>query len=651
MFIKQFTSKTISEDSTIRACGGKGHKLIEMHQDGYNVPPGLVITTEACKEYRKLPESKRGAFMNKLWADINPILKTMYKDVNHGLVSVRSSGAISMPGMMDTVLNVGAGYHGNGITSKKKLHEDCKKRFVDMFLNVVEGIDRKEYLEDLDDHYVDFLEVLHANYKNRKEIILACVRAVFDSWDNERAVHYRNMHDINHEAGTAVVIQSMVFGNLNKRSASGVIFSRNPDTGADTFYGDWLPNSQGEDVVAGTEDTFQISKLEQWNADVYSELTGIAKSLEAKHCDVQDVEWTVQDGRTYILQTRNGARSAIAEARIAWHLWAEGITESISDRLRPGILSKTLIPTLPSDFDAPVAAQGIPAGGHLATGKMCTSVQQVLDCTGPAILVAEETTPDDIKGMEKAEGILTSKGGATSHAAVVARAMNKPCIVGCTQAETVLNVKFDAYILIDGQTGNVYLSSEPFDIDLKPELDLDLFSKFLGMINTTPYTVHCDSFQEAAQLAGYVEKVSVPVDSFDAEHLYSQINTLEEKFQFALIRDGRSTDKVADFLGTPITKGEELRHLIDAWIKSNDLKFIKFDGGDDVDPANVLRPYETVADILNPDFVGLVTDKFVNEVMGGVDAYVKMVETFPIGDRVVEPAELFEMIESEIGIG
>ncbi len=655
MYVKEFTSKNISYDSTVDLSGGKGHNLIEMRKQMLPVPSGLVITTEACLHYRGLTAAKKKAFLNKLMKEIKPILSTMYHDVDHGLYSVRSSGAISMPGMMDTVLNVGAGYYSNGITQKKKLHVDCQKRFVDMFMNVVEGIDRKEYIEDLDEKWPQYLGYIKDEYKTKYDVIKACIAAVFESWDNERASTYRELNGIDHNAGTAVVIQCMVFGNMNNKSATGVIFSRNPDTGVDEFYGDWLANAQGEDVVAGIADTKKIDSIVKWNPDVGAELAGIAKKLELDCGEMQDIEFTVQNGRLFILQTRRGARSSVAEARIAIDLVTEGLVNAVSDRMSAGTLAKTLKPTLPSDFDAPIVATGIPAGGYLATGRVCTSVQQVLDCNGPAVLVSEETTPDDIQGMAKAVGILTTKGGATSHAAVVARAMNKPCIVGCSGAGAILNVNFEAYILIDGQTGYVYMSDSPFDINITPELNMQLFGKYLSMIDTTNYTVVVDNLEQAKQLDGMVEKVCVPSGTFEKSDVKLQLAWLRDRFKFVLILNQRKSDTVADFIGVPITSSDEviggIEALIGAWGEMGSPTTVMFDTADEPNRKFVVREFKTMADVVNPEFIGLVTREFIEKVMGDDATFTQITNDWAIKDRTIRTVDLFTMIESELGIG
>ena len=314
--INLFTSGQIDTKSTINTNGGKGHNLIEMKRSGINVPTGLVIPTAICNQYRADNETGKTLLLDQVTDAVMEALDThVYPESAHKLVSIRSGAPVSMAGMMDTLLNVGAGYHDKDL--HKELKADCRRRFVEMYADVV--MEHKGKIEDP----VKWMKTIKKHIPEIRDIIRNSIQAVWDSFDNERCVHYRKMNKIPNDMGTAVVIQSMVFGNYNDNSGSGVMFTRNPNTGAKEIFGDFLTNCQGEDVVAGAITAPPISEMKKWNSKLYNELVKIGEGLELKNKDLQEIEFTVEDGVLSILQTRNPLRSSYAEIKIALDLLEE----------------------------------------------------------------------------------------------------------------------------------------------------------------------------------------------------------------------------------------------------------------------------------------------------------------------------------------
>jgi pyruvate,orthophosphate dikinase len=353
-----------------------------------------------------------------------------------------------MPGMMDTVLNVGLDNTTFEFWADKLGKDcalDCRKRLSEMYSSTVLGLG-KGFISQVPD---------------AKSQLLNCIQAVFKSWNTERAKIYRKLHNIPDDWGTAVTVQAMVFGNYNEQSCSGVLFTRNPDTGQALITGEFLPNAQGEDVVAGTATPLRLEKMVGWNKAVYIELMGTVAKLEELKRDVQDVEFTVQDGKLYILQTRNAKRSAAAAIKIALDLYNENVITNVEaiSRISAKEYDLSQLPVIDPTFKEKPTFTGIPACSGVVTGVVVLSAQAAIDCKEPCILVTQETTPDDIGGMIAAKGILTMTGGATSHAAVVARGMNKPCVVGLSQE---LKYFPDGQIIsIDGATGRVWKGPVP----------------------------------------------------------------------------------------------------------------------------------------------------------------------------------------------
>lgn len=498
--------------------GGKGANLAEMTNIGLNVPPGFTITTEACREYYANGEN----FPEGLWDQILPAIKDVEETSgkkfgnaeNPLLVSVRSGARISMPGMMDTILNLGLNDKTvKGLaraTGDERFAYDCYRRFVQMFGDVVLGIESYKFEEILQEaknkEGVTFdselgsasLQEIVNKFKNLVkqetgaafpdepfEQLKQAVTAVFKSWNNQRAIVYRKVNNIPDDIGTAVNVQAMVFGNMGSDSGTGVAFTRNPSTGEKSLYGEYLMNAQGEDVVAGIRTPRPISSLEKENPEIYRQFVQIAASLENHYRDMQDIEFTIEKGKLYILQTRNGKCTISAAVRIAVELCREGLItkEEAVKRIDPNQLGKLLHRRIDDDAKLEVIATGLPASPGAASGKIVldANLAEKLGMAGEkVILVRTETTPDDIHGVLAAQGILTSRGGMTSHAAVVARHMGKPAVCGCEALRidyagkkvVIDGVEYPegSEISIDGGTGRVIKGIVPMrDPELSEE--------------------------------------------------------------------------------------------------------------------------------------------------------------------------------------
>ena len=495
--------------------GGKGANLAEMTNIGIPVPPGITITTEACIDYfregNKLPGNLEEQIWNYLASLEEKIGKKFGDNQDPLLLSVRSGSVFSMPGMMDTVLNLGLNDQAvEGLAKKtgnKRFAYDCYRRFIQMFSNVVLDIEHHQFEVVLDamkhqkgveldnDLDADDLEKLVGEYKKLvkkvikrefpqepKEQLLLSVESVFKSWNNERAKVYRRINKIDDNLGTAVNIQAMVFGNLGNTSGTGVAFTRNPSNGENLLYGEYLINAQGEDVVAGIRTPQPISQLEKDMPHVYEEFVKITHKLEHDYKEMQDIEFTVQEGRLFILQTRTGKRTVQAAINIAVEMVEEGIIskEEALLRIPADQLDQMLHRRIDPAATLNVIAKGLPASPGAASGHVVFNANEAeaRGLAGEAVLlVRTETTPDDIHGIIQAQGILTSRGGMTSHAAVVARGMGKPCVCGAEalkinySAETVtigdLVVKKGDFLSIDGTAGAVILGEVPM---IDPEI-------------------------------------------------------------------------------------------------------------------------------------------------------------------------------------
>ncbi|MBU1727905.1 pyruvate, phosphate dikinase [Patescibacteria group bacterium] len=488
--------------------GGKGANLAEMKSLGINVPPGFTISTEACRLYyeqeKKITSEIKKQIDTKL-ADLEKKMGKKLGDANDPLlVSVRSGAAASMPGMMDTILNLGLNDRSVLGLAKKTENDrfawDSYRRLIQMFGSVVMEVEHSEFEHVLEsvkdtkgaefdtDLTADDLREVVNKYKDviskmkgvdfpqdPIEQMYMAVNAVFNSWNNYRAIRYREINNIKGLIGTAVNIQAMVFGNLGNDSGTGVCFTRNPSTGEAKFYGEYLMNAQGEDVVAGIRTPLPVSSLEKQNPKIYKELVTVCNKVERHYRDMQDMEFTIQQGKLYILQARSGKRTAAASVRIAVDMVKEKLItlETAILRIDPNqlnqLLHKQLDPIALSRAEA--IAQGLPASPGAAVGEVVFTASEAFEKakTGlDVILVRVETSPEDIDGMHSAKGILTARGGMTSHAAVVARGMGTCCVAGCsdliidekTKTLTIkgkgIVIKEGGFISLDGSTGKVY---------------------------------------------------------------------------------------------------------------------------------------------------------------------------------------------------
>lgn len=496
--------------------GGKGANLAEMASLGLPVPPGFTLTTEVCTAYYDLDED----YPQGLTEQVDDALKALeaktgkvFGDAaNPLLVSVRSGARASMPGMMDTVLNLGlSGVTVEGLAAKagERFAYDSYRRFIQMYSNVVLGL-RHDTFEYILDDYKDSqgfeldTEMEAADWKtivgqykdavqdklgkpfpdDPREQLWGAIGAVFGSWMNDRAILYRKLNDIPAEWGTAVNVQSMVFGNMGETSATGVAFTRDPSTGENAFYGEFLTNAQGEDVVAGIRTPAPISRaradelksdeapLEEVMPGVYKELTDVADKLEAHYRDMQDIEFTVEDGTLYMLQTRTGKRTAAAALKIAVDMANEGLIDQNEavKRLEPAQLDQLLHPTISPNATRDVIVKGLPASPGAAVGQVVfdsNEAAHLAEAGRAVILVRVETSPEDIHGMHAARAIVTARGGMTSHAAVVARGMGRPCVCGAGALQIDgeagvfrigdREVKKGDIITVDGAEGEVLL--------------------------------------------------------------------------------------------------------------------------------------------------------------------------------------------------
>jgi len=487
--------------------GGKGAGLAEMTNTGVPVPSGFTITTEVCNMFYKVGE-KIPAEVTKLQVkNIERLEKSMGAKLgdpkNPLLVSVRSGSKFSMPGMMDTILNLGLNDETvHGLITKTKNERfayDCYRRFIQMFGGVVLGMEKSDFehilqskkdelgvqldtelkAEDLKDLILRYKKAVKEHtgkdFPQDARVQLDMARdAVFKSWMNPRAITYRKLNDIASNLGTAVNVQAMVFGNMGDDCATGVGFTRNPATGENKFYGEYLTNAQGEDVVAGIRTPQPIDKLENEMPAVYKQLRTITSKLEHHYRDIQDFEFTIQKGKLYMLQTRTGKRTTQAAVRIAVEMVKEGLIKKDEAVLRidPAALDQLLHPIIDPKAKVKVIAKGLPASPGAATGIAVFTADEAVKRSGDkTILVRNETCPDDIHGMDAAQGILTARGGMTSHAAVVARGMGKCCVAGCEEIKVEekarkfsvkdVVVKEGDWVTLNGTTGEVILGQVP----------------------------------------------------------------------------------------------------------------------------------------------------------------------------------------------
>ena len=530
--------------------GGKGANLAEMTNIGMPVPRGFTITTEACTKYYDDGKNISDEIVNEIFTKLDELEKKTGKKMgdmsNPLLVSVRSGARASMPGMMETVLNLGlndevaAGFAE--ATNNKRFAYDSYRRFIQMFADVVKGYPKSSFeryfdkikeekgvtsdLELTADDMVEVTEKFKENYRelageefpqDPKVQLLEAVKAVFRSWMNERAIVYRRLNDIPSIWGTAVNVQEMVYGNRGETSGTGVAFTRNPSTGERKLYGEYLINAQGEDVVAGIRTPEPISKLESDMPEVYAEFVKIANLLENHYKDMQDMEFTIENGKLFMLQTRNGKRTAQAALKIAVDLVNEGMItkEEALMKVEPRQLDQLLHPNFDSESlkNGKVIAKGLAASPGAATGKIYFTAGDVVAAKESGekdvLLVRLETSPEDIEGMNSANGILTVRGGMTSHAAVVARGMGRCCVCGCgelliNEEDKTLTTKDGTvykegdFMSLDGSTGNVY-GEEIKTVEPEISGDFETFMNWADSVRRLKVRTNADTPRDALQ--------------------------------------------------------------------------------------------------------------------------------------------------------
>ncbi len=530
-YVYTFGNGQAEGNATMRQLlGGKGANLAEMSATGLPVPPGFTISTEGCHYYndhdKKWPSSLKGEVERGIQFVEKAMGEKFGDPENPLMVSVRSGAAISMPGMMDTVLNLGLNDSVvEGLVKKtgnERFAYDSYRRFIDMFGDVVMGVSHEHFEEAIEglkkergvendtDLSADDLKILVDRYKaiyrkktghmfpeDPREQLEYSINAVFNSWNAPRAIKYRQINKVQGLHGTGVNVQAMVFGNMGDNCGTGVCFTRNPSTGENKLYGEYLVNAQGEDVVAGIRTPEPIERLSDEMPAVHTELVELTSRLERHYKNMQDIEFTVQEGKLYILQTRNGKRTGTAAVKIAVDMVDEGLVdekEAVAKLVEPNHLDQLLHPRFENetDYKDDVIGKGLPASPGAAVGQVCFTADEAEEKRAAGqrvILVRIETSPEDVGGMDAAQGILTSRGGMTSHAAVVARGWGKPCVAGCS--DIVINYKQKSFstnnvtikegdwISINGTTGEVIKGQRDL---VDPELSGD-FARFMTWVN------------------------------------------------------------------------------------------------------------------------------------------------------------------------
>ncbi|CAA9393902.1 MAG: Pyruvate,phosphate dikinase [uncultured Rubrobacteraceae bacterium] len=540
VFVYEFSEGSGASNELL---GGKGAGLAAMSGLGLPVPPGFTITTEACRAYMEagdLPGEVAGQVGEHLGKLEESIGKRLGETRDPLLVSVRSGAAVSMPGMMDTVLNLGlndAAVEGfAGSTGDERFAYDSYRRFIQMFGDVVLKVEHEKFeaalevlkeergAEDDTGLSAGDLKGLIQDYKKivedetggqfpqepREQLDLA-IRAVFDSWNNPRAISYRKEFGLPDDLGTAVTVQGMVFGNMGETSATGVVFTRDPSTGEQGLFGEFLMNAQGEDVVAGIRTPRPIAEMEEFLPHAFGELLETMQRLENEYRDMQDIEFTVERDKLFMLQTRSGKRTAIAALKIAREMADEGIIsrEEAVMRIDPRQLNQVLHPYIDPEADLEVLAEGLPASPGAATGKIVFTADEAAERGGAGesvILVRKETTPDDVHGMVCARGTLTALGGMTSHAAVVARGMGIPAVTGCkalkidpVARELGIDGKtfgVDDSITIEGSTGRVVEGEAPL-VDAETSEDFEQVLAWADEFRTLGVRANADTPKDA----------------------------------------------------------------------------------------------------------------------------------------------------------
>ncbi len=586
--------------------GGKGANLAEMTNLGINVPPGFSITTEVCTLYYENDENYPDGLEEEVAENLDRLENLMGKELGDPddplLVSVRSGARESMPGMMDTVLNLGL----NDVTVKglakqtgnERFAYDSYRRFVQMYGNVVlgmDGSDFEEIIEEKKEEYdaevdtdlgVEALKELVEEFKtyikketgvefpeDPKKQLWRAITAVFGSWNNERAISYRNLNDIPHHWGTAVNVQTMVYGNMGENCGTGVAFTRNPSTGEKKYYGEYLKNAQGEDVVSGVRTPKDISELKNDMPEAYEQLVEIFEKLEQHYKDVQDVEFTIQQGELFMLQTRTGKRTASAAVKIAVDMVDEGLIdkETAVQRIEPKKLDQLLHKRIDPDADVDMLAVGLDASPGAASGKVVFDSDEAAergDAGEEVILVRTETSPEDIHGMAAAQGVLTSRGGMTSHAAVVARGMGKPAVAGCEDIDVDYEkeefsvdgrtIKKDEYITIDGGNGEVSYGVAP---TIDPEMDENFHQimEWADKFRAIKVRTNADTPEDAAKA---IEYGAEGIGLTRTEHMFFAEDRLPIVQDMILAADKESRQEALDKL-QPMQK-EDFKGIFEA---------------------------------------------------------------------------------------
>ncbi|MCX8131014.1 MAG: pyruvate, phosphate dikinase [Clostridia bacterium] len=583
--------------------GGKGANLAEMTGLGLPVPRGFTVTTEACTKYYKDGKVIAKEIEEEIYsmmAKTEEIVGKKFGDPNNPfLVSVRSGARASMPGMMDTILNLGLNdivVEGLAkLTNNERFAYDSYRRFIQMFSDVVMEVDKPKFEKILEavkeennahfdtDLTADNLKEVVRRYKELfkkekgfefpqepKAQLMEAVKAVFRSWDNPRAIIYRRLNDIPGDWGTAVNVQEMVYGNMGNDSGTGVAFTRNPSTGENKLYGEFLMNAQGEDVVAGIRTPQSIDQLKEINPEAYNQFTNIAQTLEKHYRDMQDMEFTIEKGKLFMLQTRNGKRTAAAALKIAVDLVSEGMVtkEEAIMKVDPKQLDALLHPNFePKALKAasPIA-KGLPASPGAATGKIYFEADDAVEASKGGeknvILVRLETSPEDIEGMHVAQGILTGRGGMTSHAAVVARGMGTCCVAGCSEVKINEEEKYfidkngkkyveGDWISLDGSTGNVYGNQLP---TVQPEMTGD-FAVLMGWadeIRTLKVRTNADTPADAAQAMKFGAE---GIGLCRTEHMFFESDRLPAMREMIVSRTEEQRRKALDKL-LPMQRGD-----------------------------------------------------------------------------------------------
>ena len=569
--------------------GGKGANLAEMTKIGLPVPQGFTITTDACNDYYDNEKTIRAEIVAEIEKHLAELEELQGKKLgctkNPLLVSVRSGAVFSMPGMMDTILNLGL--NDNSVlgladaTQNERFAYDSYRRFIQMFSDVAMEVpkykfenvldrvkEEKGYKFDTDlttEDLKGIVEEFKAIYKKEvktdfpqdpKEQLMLAIEAVFRSWNNPRAIVYRKLNEISHKLGTAVNIQSMVFGNMGETSGTGVAFTRNPATGENKLFGEYLINAQGEDVVAGIRTPHDISTLQNVMPEIYDQFVKVTHILENHYKDMQDIEFTIENEKLFILQTRNGKRTAKAAINVAVDLVEAGIIDKKEAimRVEPNQLDQLLHPTFEDKAlkEATVLAKGLPASPGAACGKVYFNADDVVAAVEggeKVLLVRQETSPEDIEGMVKAEGILTARGGMTSHAAVVARGMGKCCVAGCGEIKVdeaakeiragELAIKEGDFLSIDGSTGKVYLG----EVKQSPVEMTGNFEKLMNWVDETKQMMVRTNADNPRDAKAAVEFGAEGIGLCRTEHMFFEEDRIPAVREMILSKDVEQREK------------------------------------------------------------------------------------------------------------